>query len=80
MERDAIIRSLPCARKLGRFLLLDTLERARAPLPELRKSDDEAMVSCEVRFPIIGNEARISAVLDGIESFERIDGGDGHWA
>ena len=37
------------------------------------------MVFCEVRFPIIGDEARISAVLDGIECFERIDDGDGHW-
>lgn len=79
ITRDAIIRSLPCARLLARFWVLDTVDKAQAPLPELRNSDDEAMVLCEVRFPILGDEARISAVLDGIESFERTDDGDRHW-
>lgn len=79
MTRDAIIRSLPCARILARHWLLDILEAARAPSPELRNSNDEAVVFCKVRFPILGDEARISAVLDGISSFERTEAGKARW-
>ena len=37
------------------------------------------MVYCKVRFPILGDEARVSAVLDGISSFERTEAGRAHW-
>ena len=37
------------------------------------------MVFCEVRVPIAGDEERISAVLDGIEGFERAAEGAAHW-
>ena len=77
--REEIIRSLPCAKIFTHFWIADFLSRVLAPLPELRNTDDEAMVFCEVRFPTIGDEARISALLDGIEWFERDADGEAHW-
>ena len=77
--REEIIRSLPCAQVLTHFWLTAYLSRALAPLPELRNSDDEAMVFCEVRFPIVGDAARISALLDGIKGFERDPDDATHW-
>ena len=79
MARRAILRSLPCAEILMRFWLADVVSQAQAPLPELRNTDDETMVICEVRFPIIGDESRISAVLDGIETFDRDEDGEAQW-
>lgn len=77
--REEIIRSLPCAQIFTHFWILDVLSRALAPLPELRNTDDEAMVFCEVRFPITGDEERISASLDEIEGFERAAHGATRW-
>ena len=79
MAREAIIRSLPCARILMRMWLADVVPQAQAPLPDLRNTDDEAMLICEVRFPIIGDRARIAAVLDGIEAFDRDEDGEASW-
>ena len=79
MAREAIIRSLPSAQILMRLWLADVVSQAQAPLPELRNTDDEALVICEVHFPVIGDEARISAVLDGIEAFKRAEDGEPHW-
>ena len=77
--REEIIRSLPCAQIFTHFWVIDVLSRALAPLPELRNTDDEEMVFCEVRFPITGDEERISAVLDGIDGFERAADGAALW-
>lgn len=79
MARGAIIRGLPCARILTHCWLNDALSQAQAPLPELRNTDDETLVLCEVRFPKIGDEAEIAAVLDGIKSFEREGDTDWSW-
>ena len=57
--REEIIRSLPCAQIFTHFWMIDVVSRLMAPMPELRNTDDEAMVFCEVRFPIIGDEERI---------------------
>ena len=77
--REEIIRSLPCAQIFTHFWMIDVLSRALAPLPELQNTDGEAMVFCEVRFPIIGDEERISALLDGIEGFQRAADGAAQW-
>lgn len=77
--RETVIRSLPCVQILARFWLKDVVAAARAPLPELRNTDDEAMVFCEVQFPIFGDEAQLSAALDGIEPFERDEDSELHW-
>lgn len=79
MTREAIIRNLPCAQILSHFWLSDTLARLQAPLPELRNSDDEPFILCEVRFPIVGDEAKVSSALDGIKAFERIEDGEASW-
>ena len=77
--REEIIRSLPRAQIFTHFWVIDVLSRALAPLPELRNTDDEAMLFCKVRFPIVGDEGRISALLDGIEGFERAVDGKPYW-
>ena len=79
VAREAIIRSLPCAKILTHFWLTDALTQAQAPLPELRNTDDEDMLFCEVRFPIVGDKAAIATVLDGIENFEQVEGAEAEW-
>ena len=79
MTREAIIRNLPCAQILSHFWLSDTLAQLQAPLPELRNSDDELFILCEVRFPIVGDMAKISSALDEIAVFERIEDGETAW-
>ncbi|MDE0390638.1 MAG: hypothetical protein OXI57_01045 [Rhodospirillales bacterium] len=78
--RRYIVRGLPCAPIFSEHWTVDTVMRMQAPPPEFRNSDDEAIVFCEVRFPIAGDEARLAAVLDGIEAFERVEGDEAHWA
>ncbi|MDD9992281.1 MAG: hypothetical protein OXP75_10795 [Rhodospirillales bacterium] len=59
--------------------LLDTLLQAQAPLPALHNTDDEPIVFCRVRFPIVGDEAEIATMLDGIECFARDEGDVPSW-
>lgn len=77
--RRAMMCRLPCARIFSRFWLSDLLSRAMAPLPELRNTDDEALVFCEVRLPIVGDVARITAALDKIDGFDRHPEGLAQW-
>lgn len=78
-HRQELIRQLPCAQIFTHFWLTESLHQAMAPLPELRNSDDEVLLFCEVSFPIVGDEARVSALLDGIEGFERETEGVAAW-
>ena len=78
-NREAVIRALPCAQVFTSCWLADAMERIQAPAPDLRNTDDEAILFCEVRFPVIGSESRIAAVLDGMERFERVEDGEAHW-
>ena len=80
VEREAIVRGLPCAQMLAQVWLLDTVSQALAPMPELRNTDDEPLVFCEVRFPILGDIGKISAALDGIETLERVTDAEAQWA
>ena len=79
VAREVMVRTPLFARILSQFWIFDAVVQARAPAPELRNTDDEAMVFCEVRFPIEGDEARVAAVLDGIEGFEREEDGVARW-
>ena len=45
----------------------------------MRNTDDEAVLFCEVRFPLTGDETRVAAVLDGVEAFEREEDGEPRW-
>ena len=67
--RRLIVLGLPCAPIFSEHWTMDAVMRLRAPLPELRNSDNEAVVFSEVRFPVVGDEATVAAVLDGIEAF-----------
>ncbi len=51
--------------------LTDVLERIHAPLPEIRNTDGDEIVISEVRFPIAGDEARVTTVIDSIADIER---------
>ena len=75
-----IILGLPCAPIFSEHWTIDTVMQLQAPMPELRNSDNEAIVFSEVRFPVAGDEARVAAALDGIEAFEREEGDEAHWA
>ena len=79
VAREVMVRTPLFARILSQFWIFDAVVQARAPAPELRNTDDEAMVFCEVRFPLEGDEARVAAVLDGIEEFEREEDGVARW-
>jgi hypothetical protein len=59
--------------------LIDALGRAQAPMPEIRNTDGEEIVFSQVRFPIVGDDAEIAAVLDGIDRFERDDADELRW-
>lgn len=78
-EREELIHHLPHARILTHFWVTDFLAQVMTPLPELRNTDDEVMLLCEVRFPIVGDEAKVSDLMDGIEGFERDSESAGHW-
>ena len=79
VAREIMVRTPLFARILSQFWMFDAVVQARAPAPELRNTDDEAMVFCEVRFPLEGDKARVAAVLDGIEEFEREEDGVARW-
>ena len=59
--------------------LVDALERAMAPPPEIRNTDGDALVFSEARFPLLGDAAKTIAALEGIEEVERDDDEGLHW-
>ena len=79
VAREVMVRTPLFARILSQFWMFVAVVQARAPAPELRNTDDEAIVFCEVRFPLKGDEARVAAVLDGLEEFEREEDGVARW-
>ena len=60
VARQVMVRTPLFARILSQFWMFDAVAQAQAPAPELRNTDDEAMVLCEVRFPLEGDEAQVS--------------------
>ena len=79
VAREVMVRTPLFTRILSQLWMFDAAVQARAPAPELRNTDDEAMVFCEVRFPLEGDAARVAAVLDGLEEFEREEDGVARW-
>lgn len=59
--------------------LIDALGRAQAPMPEIHNTDGEEIVFSQVRFPIVGDDTKIAAILDGIDRFERGDADELRW-
>ena len=77
--REAMMRSPGLSRLISQIWTFDEVMQALAAELPLRNSDDEAIVFCEVRFPLEGDAARVAAVLDGIEEFEREEDGATSW-
>ena len=79
LAREVMVRTALFARILSQFWIFDAVMRARAPAPETRNSDDEAVLLCDVRIQVTADEARVAEVLDGIGGFEREDDGEPRW-
>ena len=59
--------------------LIDALGKAQAPMPEIRNTDGDQIVFSEVRFPIKDDAAKIAAILDGIDGFEKDEVDEPRW-
>jgi hypothetical protein len=78
--RQLLLSGSVACRLLTQTWLVDALDKAQAPLPEIRNTDGEEIVFSQVRFPIVGDVAKIAAILDGIDRFERDDAGELRWS
>ena len=67
------------ARLFTRTWLIDVLDRASEPLPEVRNTDGDEIVFSEARFPITGELADVIVGLDAINVFERDDPDELRW-
>ena len=79
MAREVMVRTPIFARTLSQLWVFDAVMQAQAPAPELRNTDDEAILFCEVRFSLTGDEAQVIAVLDAIGGFEREEDDRARW-
>jgi hypothetical protein len=74
--RQLLLSGSVACRLLTQTWLVDALDNAQAPLPEIRNTDGEEIVFSQVRFAIVGDVAKIAAILDGIDRFERDGAGE----
>ena len=79
MVREIVLGGGHGAQMFTHVWLLDTILQAQAPLPALHNTDDEPIVFCRVRFPVVGDEAEVAKMLDGIECFERDEDDEPSW-
>ncbi len=68
------------ARLFTRTWLIDALERATGPSPEIRNTDGDEIVFSEARFAITGEVAKVIAGLDEINEFEREEPNELRWS
>jgi hypothetical protein len=78
--RQLLLSGSVACRLLTQTWLVDALDKAQAPLPEIRNTDGEEIVFSQVRFPIVGGVAKIAAILDRIDRFERDDADELRWS
>ena len=80
VAREVMLLAGPIAPLVARFWLMDTVVQAHRPAPQMHNTDDEALLHCEVRFPVNGDQAWMIEALDEIEALER-DGEEDevHW-
>lgn len=71
ISRDALYAAAPIASLLIQSWLVESISTATAPMMELHNADDENIKICEVRFPILVDQAEVVAALDEIEELER---------
>ena len=79
VAREVMVRTPLFPRILSQLWMVDAVASARAPEPEVRNTDDEAVLFYEVRFPLTADEARVGEVLDAVEAFERDEDGKPRW-
>lgn len=60
--------------------LVYALDRASAPMQEIRNTDGDVILYSEVRFPLVADRAEVAAALDRIETFERDATGKLSWS
>ena len=60
--------------------LIHALDRASAPMPEIRNTDGDVILYSEVRFPLVANRTEVTAALDRVETFERDAPGELSWS
>ncbi len=80
LPRAMVLDALPRAEMLSSFWAMETLMEASAAPPEVRNSDGEPMLLCEVRFPLRGDMAAVAGVLDETPALERSYRADGEEA
>jgi hypothetical protein len=81
--RDGDLREMllyTSARLFTRIWLIDALDRASGPLPEIRNTDGDEIMFSEARFPITGEVAKVVASLDEINEFERDEPNKSRWS
>ena len=66
----------PLARRFSQAWLVELVRDGVIPPPNLRNSDNEGVVLCHVRVPVIGDRAHVISLLDGDDELER-DGNAG---
>lgn len=66
-------------RTFTRIWLTDVLDRASAPMPEVRNADGDELVFSEVRFSIAGEAPEIAIRLDETDEFERGEPDERRW-
>lgn len=69
--REMVLDAVPMAQMLSSFWAMETLAVADTAPPELRNTDGEPMLLCEMRFPLQGGMAAVAVILDEIPALER---------
>lgn len=64
------------ARRFSQAWLVELVKNGVIPPPNLRNSDNEGVVPCHVRMPVIGDRAHVISLFDGDDELER-DGNAG---
>ncbi|MCY3768227.1 MAG: hypothetical protein OXG56_02495 [Gammaproteobacteria bacterium] len=71
ITRQMALDRLPITQMLSTSWALSVLVAEETAAPEIRNTDDEPILLCEVRFALRGNIAEVAAVLDTIPGLER---------
>ena len=67
------------ARFFTQTWLIDALERATGPMPEIRNTDGDEIVFSQARFPITDEVAKVITSLDKINELERDEPDEMRW-
>ena len=77
--REAVLHSRACTPMFAPAWMVESLRLAQAVRAWLPNSEVEAAVLCEIRYPLMGERAEVTAVRNGIEGFERGKDDEAHF-